>query len=38
MRYRLDTSALLAHYRQERGGEAVQRLFEEEEATLFWTI
>jgi len=34
MRYLLDTSALLAHYRQEAGWEAVQTLFETEEAEL----
>lgn len=35
MRYVLDTSALLAHYRQETGGEAVQTLFDTDEAELF---
>lgn len=35
MRYLLDTSALLAHYRQEAGWEAVQSLFETEGAELF---
>ena len=34
MRYVLDTSALLAHYRQENGGQAVQTLFEADEAEL----
>lgn len=34
MRYLLDTSALLAHYRQEPGWEAVQALFEIDEAEL----
>ena len=34
MRYVLDTSALLAHYRQEAGWEAVQTLFETDEAEL----
>lgn len=34
MRYLLDTSALLAHYRQEVGWEAVQALFEVDEAEL----
>ncbi len=34
MRYLLDTSALLAHYRQEAGWEAVQSLFETVEAEL----
>ena len=31
MRYLLDTSALLAHFRQESGWEAVQTLFESED-------
>ncbi len=35
MRYLLDTSALLAHYRQEAGWEAVHALFEDEAAELF---
>ena len=34
MRYLLDTSALLAHYRQEAGGDEVQALFEADEAEL----
>jgi predicted nucleic acid-binding protein len=34
MRYLLDTSALLAHHRREAGGEAVQALFEAEDAEL----
>lgn len=34
MRYLLDTSALLAHYRQEAGWEKVQALFENDEAEL----
>ena len=34
MRYLLDTSALLAHYRQEAGWEAVQALFENNAAEL----
>ncbi len=34
MRYLLDTSALLAHYRKEPGGEAVQALFEAKETEL----
>jgi len=34
MRYLLDTSALLAHYRQEVGWEKVQALFETDEAEL----
>jgi predicted nucleic acid-binding protein len=34
MRYVLDTSALLAHYRQETGWPAVQALFEADEAEL----
>lgn len=34
MRYLLDTSALLAHYRQEAGWELVQRLFETAEAEI----
>lgn len=34
MRYLLDTSALLAHYRQEAGWEAVQALFEDEASEL----
>lgn len=35
VRYLLDTSALLAHYRQEPGGEQVQALFEQEEAEFY---
>lgn len=38
MRYLLDTSALLAHYRQEAGWEQVQALFEQEDATLFLCV
>jgi len=34
MRYLLDTSALLAHHRQERGWAAVQALFEADEAEI----
>lgn len=34
MRYLLDTSTLLAHYRQEAGWSAVQTLFETDEAEL----
>ncbi len=34
MRYLLDTSALLAHYRQEAGWQTVQRLFETADAEL----
>jgi len=34
MRYLLDTSALLSHYRQEAGWEAVQALFENNDAEL----
>lgn len=34
MRYLLDTSALLAHYRQEEGWKEVQALFETDEADL----
>ncbi len=34
MRYLLDTSALLAHYRQETGWEEVQALFESDEAEI----
>lgn len=34
MRYLLDTSALLAHYRQEAGWEEVQTLFEDSAAEL----
>ncbi len=34
MRYLLDTSALLAHHRQESGWETVQALFESEEAEI----
>ena len=34
MRYLLDTSALLAHYRQESGWEMVQALFEADEAEI----
>ncbi len=35
MCYLLDTSALLAHYRQEAGWEQVQALFEQEGARLY---
>lgn len=38
MRYLLDTSALLAHYRQEVGWEQVQALFEAEDAELFLCV
>lgn len=34
MRYLLDTSALLAHYRQEHGWEPVQAVFEADEAEV----
>jgi predicted nucleic acid-binding protein len=34
VRYLLDTSAILAHYRQEAGGDEVQALFEADEAEL----
>ena len=34
MRYLLDTSALLAHHRQETGWETVQALFETDEAEI----
>ncbi|MBI4771530.1 MAG: PIN domain-containing protein [Chloroflexi bacterium] len=34
MRYLLDTSALLAHYRQEPGWEDVQALFESDQAEI----
>ena len=34
MRYLLDTSALLAHYRQEHGWEMVQAVFEDNEAEI----
>jgi predicted nucleic acid-binding protein len=34
MRYLLDTSALLAHHRQERGWETVQAVFEDDEAEI----
>lgn len=34
MLYLLDTSALLAHYRQETGWQAVQALFEDQDAKL----
>jgi predicted nucleic acid-binding protein len=37
MRYVLDTSALLAHHRQEPGWPAVQALFEDDEAELILT-
>ena len=35
MRYVLDTSALLAHYRQEVGWDEVQGLFESDESEIF---
>lgn len=38
MRALLDTSALLAHYRQEAGWERVQALFEQEDATLYLCV
>lgn len=38
MRYLLDTSALLAHYRQEAGWEQVQDLFEQEGVELFLCV
>jgi len=34
MRHLLDTSALLAHHRQERGWEMVQAAFEDDEAEI----
>ena len=34
MRYLLDTSALLAHYRQEHGWEMMQAVFEDNEAEI----
>src|SRR4051812_39688346 len=34
MRYLLDTSALLAHYRQEVGWDQIQALFESDEAEI----
>ena len=34
MRYLLDTSAVLAHYRRETGSDIVQQLFESDEALL----
>lgn len=34
MRYLLDTSALLAHFRQEKGWETVQAIFEDEAAEI----
>lgn len=37
-RYLLDTSALLAHYRQEAGWEQVQALFEREGAALYLCV
>lgn len=37
-RYLLDTSALLAHYRQEAGWEQVQALFEQEGAALYLCV
>jgi predicted nucleic acid-binding protein len=38
MRYLLDTSALLAHYRQEAGWEQVQSLFEEDGVALYLCV
>lgn len=38
MRYLLDTSAILAHYRQEAGWQEVQTLFETEDAEIFWSV
>ncbi len=38
MRYLLDTSALLAHYRQEAGWQSVQALFEQEDTTLYISV
>lgn len=38
MRYLFDTSALLAHYRQETGWEQVQALFEQEDVTLYLCV
>ncbi len=35
MRYLLDTSALLAHYRGETGAQGVQAIFEDETAEIF---
>lgn len=35
MKYLLDTSALLAHFRDEEGGGRVQELFDEAEAEIF---
>ena len=35
MRYLLDTSAVLAHYRREKGWESVQAIFESEDAEIF---
>ena len=35
MRYLLDTSAVLAHHRREPGWEAVQTIFESEDAEIF---
>lgn len=35
MRFLLDTSALLAHYRHESGAAAVQAIFEDDEADIF---
>ena len=35
MRYLLDTSAVLAHHRREQGWEAVQAIFESEDAEIF---
>lgn len=35
MRFMLDTSALLAHYRRESGATTVQAIFEDEDADIF---
>ncbi len=35
MRYMLDTSAILAHYRREAGWQEVQEFFESDDAELF---
>ncbi|MCB0049224.1 MAG: PIN domain-containing protein [Caldilinea sp.] len=38
MRYLLDTSALLAHYRQEAGWDTVQALFDDEATELIIAV
>lgn len=38
MRYLLDTSALLTHYRQEAGWQRVQALFEQEATQLYLSV